>query len=140
METAKEEIQKAAEAGFKMGEKILTMEDIEAATDISKKLVRVPEWNGSVWVFGMTSKERDDFEQTMIEIKGKNTTRNMANIRARLCARCIRTDSTGSKRMFKADNIEKLGQKSARAVDRIFTVAQRLSGMSSEDVDELAKN
>ena len=33
-----------------------------------------------------------------------------------------------------------LGGKSASALDRIFTVAQKLNGLRDEDVDELAKN
>ncbi len=118
--------------------KILSAEDIENAEDINRELVHVPEWGGSVWVYGLNGLERDAFEETMIVGKGKNQKRNLANIRARLCARCIRDEN--GKRMFKKERVEKLGQKSAKALDRVFSVAQRLCGMSKEDVDDLVGN
>jgi hypothetical protein len=37
-------------------------------------------------------------------------------------------------------DINTLGQKSAAALDRVYEVAARLSKISKEDVDELAKN
>ena len=37
-------------------------------------------------------------------------------------------------------DISVLGQKSAAALQRVFNVAQRLSGFSDEDLEELAKN
>jgi len=43
-------------------------------------------------------------------------------------------------RLFAAKDMDELGKKSAAALDRIFTVAQRLNGLSGEDVEDLAKN
>jgi hypothetical protein len=36
--------------------------------------------------------------------------------------------------------VEALGKKSAAALNRVFEVAQRLSGITDDDVEELAKN
>jgi len=63
---------------------------------------------------------------------------NLANVRARLCAISI-VDETG-KRMFSDEDVRALGRKSAAALDRVFAAAQRLSGLTDEDVEELAKN
>jgi hypothetical protein len=43
-------------------------------------------------------------------------------------------------RLFQEEDTFPLGGKSAAALDRIFTVAQRLNGLRDEDVEELAKN
>jgi hypothetical protein len=42
--------------------------------------------------------------------------------------------------MFSDQDVTKLGKKSARALDRVFDVSQRLSGITKEDVEDLAKN
>jgi len=119
--------------------KILTKDEIFNVQDVVSELVEVPEWGGSVWVYGLTAKERDAFEETMITTgKGRNTKRNLANLRARLCARCIRNEN--GKRIFKGEDIEKLGEKSGKAINRVFEVAQRLSGMTDDDVEELVGN
>ncbi len=62
----------------------------------------------------------------------------MADMRSKLVARSI-VDEAG-KRIFGDGDIKALSGKSAAVLDRLFTVASRLSGMSQDDVDELAKN
>jgi hypothetical protein len=42
--------------------------------------------------------------------------------------------------LFSPGDILRLGQKSARAIDAIFQVAQRLNGFSDEQVEELVGN
>jgi hypothetical protein len=42
--------------------------------------------------------------------------------------------------MFTAGDLEILGSKSAAALDRIFTVSRKLSGLTEEDIEELEKN
>ena len=42
--------------------------------------------------------------------------------------------------LFKPGDVEKFGAKNAAALTRVFVVAQRLAGLSGEDVEELAKN
>ncbi len=63
---------------------------------------------------------------------------NLQNIRAKLVALTV-VDEQGN-RIFKDEDVKWLGNKSAAALDRIFEVAQRLSGLRDEDVEELAKN
>jgi len=41
--------------------------------------------------------------------------------------------------LFTDADVKALGMKSAVALQRVFDVAQRLSGITSDDVDELAK-
>jgi hypothetical protein len=48
-------------------------------------------------------------------------------------------DESG-KRLFPDADVRELGKKSASALQRVFEVAQRLSGLSNADVEELTKN
>lgn len=117
---------------------ILTREQILQANDIITETISVPEWGGEVLVRGLSGSQRDAFEDATLDQKGKSRRVILANIRARLCALSI-VDENG-KRMFTDEDVRALGRKSAAALDRVFSAAQRLSGLSDEDVEELAKN
>ena len=115
----------------------LNRDEILAASDILTELVPVPEWGGDVYVKGMTGAERDKFEASIIEQRGKTQTMNMANIRAKLASLTI-CDETG-RRLFNEADVQLLSKKSAAALQRVFAVAQKLSGIGDEDVKELAE-
>jgi hypothetical protein len=61
----------------------------------------------------------------------------MENVRARLVALTL-CDTEGY-RLFDDSEITALGRKSARALDRVFTVAQRLNGIGVDQVDVAKK-
>ncbi len=121
-----------------MSGNLLTKEQILGAQDIQTEIVEVPEWGGAVIVRGMSGKERDSFEASMIKGKGKSANVNLENLRAKLVSKCV-VDEAG-KRLFSDDDIPALASKSAAALNRVYEVAQRLSGVTDEDVDELTKN
>ena len=62
---------------------------------------------------------------------------DLKNVRAKLVARSV-VDESGA-RVFDDADVLKLSDKSAAGLQRVFEVAQRLSGLSDEDVDELVK-
>ena len=115
----------------------LTKDDILKAQDLKTEIVPVPEWGGEVTVKGMTGAERDKFEGSIVQTRGKDQTLNMANIRAKLASMTI-CDEQG-KRLFTEADVQQLSAKSAQALQRIFAVAQRLSGIGEDDVKELAE-
>jgi hypothetical protein len=117
---------------------LLTRDAILQAQDLPKELVSVPEWGGEIYVRALTGAERDAFEQTIVERKGKSTKMNLKNMRAKLVA--LTTVDEEGKRIFSDSDAELLGKKSAAALNRVFEVAQKLSGLTPEDVDELTKN
>jgi len=117
---------------------MLDKKSILQCDDLPKELVSVPEWGGDVFVRTLSGQERDMFEQSMMEGKGKNRDMNLKNIRARLSVLTICTED--GTRLFEAKDVDALGKKSAAALDRIFSVAQKLNGLSGEDVEELAGN
>jgi hypothetical protein len=116
----------------------LTREQILEVKDLQFEDVEVPEWGGTLRVRGLTGIERDRFEETILDQRGKNVKVKMTNLRARLVALSV-VDEQGQA-LFTQNDIGVLGRKSAAALQRVFNVAQRLSGFSDEDLEELAKN
>ena len=127
----------------------LSRDTILQREDIVTEDVEVPEWGGTVRVRGMSGVERDAFEASLIvqpeeQANGKRKRRrqqatktSMANVRAKLCAWCI-IDENGAK-LFSDADVVALGAKSAAALDRIYAVASELSGITDEDVEEIAE-
>ena len=111
---------------------------VEAAQDLESEEVDVPEWGGIVYVRGLTAAERDDFEASCLISPGKQQTLNLKNMRAKLVVLSV-VDEHGE-RIFSDADAEMLGGKCAAVVDRLFSIAQRLSGLSDTDVEELTKN
>lgn len=116
----------------------LSRDDILKADDIVTEEVEVPEWGGSVLVRGLTGRERDEYEASMAVQRGSKLVPDPANLRAKLIARCVVGDDGNL--LFTPSDVDLLGRKSGAAVDRVFEVAARLSGLSDEDMDDLEKN
>ncbi len=115
----------------------LSKEAIFAADDILTEDVYIPEWNGSVTVCGMTGAGKDAYEKSIVDIKGNKHTVNRDHLRAKLLIRTVVNEDMTPK--FNESDIIKLGTKSASVLDRLCAVAQRLSGMTQEEAQELKK-
>lgn len=116
-----------------------TAEDILATNDLVIKPLFIPQWNTWVNVRSMSGEERDLFEKNMIVQKGRRQEVNLANLRARLCARVlVRQD--GKTPLFTYMQVEALGKKNAAALQLVFTLAQQLSGFDQQAIDELTEN
>src|SRR6516162_3192004 len=98
----------------------LSRDDILKAADNEPEEVDVPEWGGSVLV------------------RGGRRVVDPANVRAKLVARCV-VDDDGN-RLFTDADVAELGGKSAAAMDRVYAVAARLSGMGADDQEELTRD
>jgi hypothetical protein len=116
---------------------VLSRNEILKAPDIQRERVYVPEWGGDVFVKGMTGAERDKFEGSILSLRGKSQQVNLVNLRAKLAALTI-CDEEGN-RLFTDEDIQALSQKSAAGLQRVFAVAQRLSGLGEDDVKELTE-
>jgi hypothetical protein len=116
---------------------ILTRDAILAADDIRTETVEVPEWGGSVIVKGMTGQQRDSFEEAITAQRGKDYVVNFRNFRSKLIVRCV-VDENGVQ-LFGPTDVEALGKKSAAALQRVFKVAQKLSGLGDDEVEELTR-
>lgn len=111
---------------------------ILAAQDLQTEVVPCPEWGGSVIVRGLSGTDRDSFERSMLDIRGDNAELNWTNFRAKLICRTV-VDGDG-KRLFTDADAATLGKKSALPIQRLFRVAQRLSGLGDDEVKELTES
>ena len=128
----------------------LSRDAILAAQDIETEEVAVPQWGGTVMVRGMTGTQRDAFEASVLTEEQPNRAGrrgkraktefkiSMVNLRAKLCVWCI-VDAVGERLFTDADSVA-LGEKSGAAIDVIYDVASRLSGISENDMSELAED
>lgn len=114
---------------------MLNREDILGMNDIKIEIVSVPEWGGDVYVRNLSGHERDEFEASIVERRGKKQTLNASDLRAKLAAYSI-CDENG-KRLFSESDVRVLTTKSASSLQRVFEVAQRLSGIGDDAVSEL---
>lgn len=126
--------------------KPLTADEILGTDDLPTEWCPVKEWGGKVLVRALTGRERDVFEGSIVKQRGKVRETNVDNIRAKLCQLTMidptDTETAVSKRkpLFSGKQVDQLGKKSAAALDRVYDVAARLSGLSNADVEELAGN
>jgi hypothetical protein len=110
------------------------------ANDLKTEQVRVDEWDVTLTIRTLSGKERDAFEASMVKIsKTGQAKQDIANIRARLVALVVIDPDDNNLPVFTEADIPELGGKSALALDKVFSAAQRLNGFTKEDVEELAK-
>jgi hypothetical protein len=106
--------------------------------DIQVHEVPVPEWGGKVRLKVLTAAERDAFEATTVTSKGGKQKPNLANLRARLVARCL-VDGNGN-RIFESGDVARLGNKSSAALDRLFSKCQEINGFTEKDIEEMTED
>jgi len=129
--------------GSRTMSKILSREQILQQVTLKREEVEIPEWGGSVLVRELTAAERDSYENSLLETKkglnGKPEIRpNLKNVKAKM-ASIVLIDEAGN-RLFKDADALQLGNLSASALNRIVDVAERLSGLTKKDVEELEGN
>ena len=100
--------------------------------------VPVPELGGSVYVKGMTAKDRSRFETQFQLSSGKSNTRKLKEIRERRVVACL-CDEEGVLLLQDSD-VDAVGSQPAAVIERIVEAAQKVCGMSNDDVEDLAKN
>ncbi|MFW3459709.1 hypothetical protein ACN24K_01780 [Streptomyces microflavus] len=119
----------------------LSAEQILDADDLAIEDVPVPEWGGTVRVKGMSGTERDRFEAGFIggDMKQLPPDKALEHYRARIAAACL-VDHAGKKMFRSVGEVKRLSDKNAEALQRVVDVANRLSGLTEEDVEELTGN
>jgi hypothetical protein len=118
----------------------LGRDEILDIDDIKVEVVPVPEWGpkAAVRLKVLSAAERDAFEASTVTVKGGRQKPNLANLRARLVARCM-VDGNGN-RVFESGDVARLGQKSSAALDRLFAKCQEINGFSEKDIEELTED
>lgn len=116
---------------------LLSRDSLLAATQPPAEDVEIEALGGTVRVRGMTGVERDAFEASCFVGRGRKREFNMTNLRAKMVAFCC-VDGD-NQRLFTDADAAALGAIRADILDKLFAVAQRLSGMRDEDVEELSR-
>jgi hypothetical protein len=118
----------------------LTREAILACTDVQIKPVRVEAWGGDVYVRSLTGAERDKWESSNVIRDRKSGTYDVKieNLRARLVTLSVCDDK--GVRLFTDADVKEIGQKNAAVLAQLYDVAAKLSGITKEDLDDIAKN
>lgn len=124
----------AAETVQVVEEAALSRDAIFSAQDIRLERVEVPEWGGALYIRVITGGERDEFEATLHDARGKL---KRDNIRARVVALAA-CSKDGAPLFVEPGDVDRLAGKSAAVLDRVFTAAMKLNGMLKEEVDSLA--
>lgn len=123
-----------------MSKKFLTKDEILAAKDLKVVEVDVPEWNGTVRVSEITAADRLVLQAQVLDDNGKPKKSSELNrlLTIGLCALAI-VDENGDK-LFTVEDIEAFGKKCGTAIDRIFSVADDLNGVSATVAGKIKKN
>jgi len=107
----------------------LTKEMILGCTDLPVEDVEIPEWGGRVRVRGLDCAKRDEYVGLLSRAK-KGETWDLSGLKPKLVQLCVVNGDGGL--LFAVEDLAAIGAKSAAAIDRIWDVAMRLSGLSDE--------
>lgn len=118
------------------------LRDILTVDDRPTTVVDTPEWGPfgvpTVTLRGLSAAERDKYEQSLsvTNSRGERVPRpNLRNIRASFVALCI-VDDDGELAFTDRKDVEKLGERNAQVIDRLWKEARRISGMLTLDEEE----
>jgi hypothetical protein len=127
----------------------LSRDAILAAASLKTEEVSVPEWadpgSGAdvVLVRELRGRERDEWEASLAVQRGRDgagrpqMVPDVANMRAKLAARAIVGED--GEPLFTQQDVAALGELSAAALNRVFDVASRLSGLDPDAVEKAGK-
>ncbi len=117
----------------------LTREAIFRADDRPTEEVHVPEWfdpelgTDLVLVRGLDGRGRDSYVASMTVQTRNGVRMDNTNATAKLVASCL------VEPQVTLDDVDELGRRSGIALNRVYEVALRLSGLSEDDMAELGK-
>lgn len=110
----------------------VTRDGILAAQDLPLEAVEVPEWGGIVYMRVLTGKQRDEIEQLSTDRKAakrlevKEMVVNM--VAMSLC------NKDGKLLFGGGGDVQKLNEKSAAVLIRLFKVVQKISKIDDDDI------
>jgi hypothetical protein len=123
--------------------RLLSRDEILSAQDTKYDTVPVDEWSkgASVRVRSLPAVLRDFMEAQILEAREKSKESAVAvptNVRAIVVAFCV-VDAEG-RQLFTPNDIEALGQKNVRPIQRIYDKALELNAITDADISKLAGN
>ena len=122
----------------------LTLRDkIRKCNDIDKELVECPEWKCTVEMRSPTSDETSELEEWAAARAQKDEEnpdpKRFRGMKEKYIVACAFNPEDG-KQLFSEADMEWLREKNGRVIERLWTVAQRLVGLTEVEADDLGKN
>ena len=120
---------------------LITKDQLWQINDTQWEDVPVPEWGAGVEVRlrNLSGEELDAYQAGLvIQTRDGGRKVNLRNASARLLVACA-INEDGSP-MFEVKDVMRLSQMNAKALNRLTVVAQRLSGMTEDDMKEFTEN
>ena len=109
--------------------------DILAIADMNIRRVWVPAWNNHIFLRTPTALEKGRFEAS---VAGEEKKRDIKTLKLRLAVMCI-CDGNG-KRLFNDEDIPKLGEKSAQAIETIANESLKMIQITEAELEGAVKN
>ena len=125
---------------------VLTSPDQLAAVKLARELVHVHEWGLDVWVYELTGEELDTWRQSMLRSSRRQRgdmevdPKKLRGQTARLVCAAVRDEN--GQRIFADMDAPGLLKKGSGAVERLATVARRLSRVvaDEDEFDEMGND
>ncbi|MDR1181122.1 MAG: hypothetical protein LBL13_04005 [Bacteroidales bacterium] len=128
---------------------LLTREQVIKAERFEMVEVDVTEWGAidsetgkpektTVFVRELTAREKDDFEASLVQQRGRKQVTNLVDMRARMAVLVCCDESRLP--IFRKEDVEWLTKKSSRPLTRIYKAATELNDLDSEGDIETLKN
>lgn len=113
---------------------------LAAARAAKEKPVLVPvTFNGvDMFVRRLSGRERDAWEVSLVEIRGKKRVTKLDNVRARFAV-LVLCDADG-KPVFREQDAELLGDGGCQDLDRVYDIGQNLNGLGDDAKEDIEKN
>ena len=116
-----------------------TRDQILGANDLKFEDVFVDSWGLTVRVRELTGTERGEFEKSISRVTTRpdgsaNVELQAHQLRVQLCALTL-VDGDGN-RLFNEHEVGELGKKSAKALQQVFEVSAKLSGIAEDEAEE----
>jgi hypothetical protein len=118
---------------------MLTREQIIGAEDLGMVKLAVPEWGGDVFIKSLDGESREAMEAAIDKHRDeKGRLKSLTVYRAVVSVHVV-CDAQGC-RLFADDAIPALMRKSAKALERISSVASRLNSLGEDELEAALKN
>jgi hypothetical protein len=117
---------------------LLSKDQILAARPLPVEEVEVPEWGGSVRIQGLSAGDADHFNASLQRRNGQVIEMDREFYCAKLLALCF--VDANNQRVLTEAHVLSLSQQSAMPLTRLTLIAERLSGMRVDGVEQAAKN
>ena len=113
-------------------------DDILGIEDLPTTAVEVPEWDMTLYVRSMTGAERDQYEVGLMDTKDLPLKDKLKNMRAKLVV--LTTVDESGVRIFNDNDVDAVGKKSAKALNRLVDASQKLNALTDDEVAEEKEN